>query len=114
MRLVLIVLLAVLPIGCNDNVEDHGPGDLSAPIGEGDPCNSNADCSSPLLLCAFPIADGCAAKGHCARVATPTCASIVELCGCDGKTVASGPCYFQPGFAGGPTTGAKLCGDGGI
>jgi hypothetical protein len=111
-QILTMFFFAALLHGCD--VADRGDlPDLSSPAGEGDACVGNADCASPTLLCAYPIADGCAAKGHCARVATPTCASVIELCGCDGKKVLSGPCYFQAGFASGPTTGAKLCGDGG-
>jgi hypothetical protein len=79
-------------------------------------CVTNDDCSSASEVCAYPLADGCAAKGHCVPVATPTCASIVELCGCDGTVVPGGSCFYDPGYAGGPTTGGAepACGDGGV
>jgi hypothetical protein len=104
--MMLILLLA----GCGDAVS--GSSDMSAP--DGAPCTDNSQCGSAQYVCAFKIADGCAAKGHCARVATPTCASIVELCGCSGQPVPSGACFYADGYAGGPTTGAKSCTDGGI
>jgi hypothetical protein len=96
------------------------------PVDGGQPCVTNNDC--PLLgtidldagiiepvnqVCAYPMADGCAATGTCMPVPMPTCASIVYYCGCNGQPVAGGGCFYQPGYAGGPTTGATDCGDGG-
>jgi len=104
-----ICFLALLLIGCGDTVPESN--DLS--VVEGASCADNSDCGSAQYLCAFKIADGCSAKGHCAHVATPTCASIVELCGCNGQKVPSGPCYYADGYAGGPTTGATSCADAG-
>jgi len=106
---VILILIALQP-GCGtaDDATDGG-------AAEGGPCVHDTDCPAPDFTCAYAIADGCAAKGHCARFATPTCASIVLLCGCDGSKVPSGACFYQPGYAGGPTTGAGAltCGDGG-
>jgi hypothetical protein len=82
----------------------------------GQPCVDTSECPGPAFVCAYKIAEGCAATGHCAPVATPTCASIVELCGCNGKLVPSGPCFYADGYAGGATksTDVGACGDGGI
>ena len=110
LAMLMLILITVLP-GCGD-ATDGGGADLSA---GGGPCVHDTDCPAPDFTCAYAIADGCSAKGHCARFATPTCASIVELCGCDGSKVPSGACFYQPGYAGGPTTGAGalMCSDGG-
>lgn len=111
MKIIASLFLALaLVSGCDDGGNDSP--DLRTV--EGLACESNNDCGSQFYLCAYKIADGCAAKGHCAHVAEPTCASITELCGCDGKMVPSGACFYADGYAGGPTTGAKVCGDGGI
>ena len=110
-----ILFCALLMTGCKDEV-DVKPYDMALDArGGGGPCVDNSDCPSPEYICAYKIADGCAAKGYCAHVAVPTCASVVELCGCDGKEVISGPCNFADGYASGPTTGAPIsaCGDGG-
>src|SRR5581483_6893959 len=45
-----------------------------------------------------------------ARPSGATCASIIVLCGCDGSMVGSGACQYPDGYAGGPTTGATVCG----
>jgi hypothetical protein len=82
--------------------------------GDAPSCVRDQDCGSPNQHCVYKIADGCAATGHCAaRPSGPTCASIVLLCGCDGTMVGSGSCQYPDGYAGGPTTGASLCTDGG-
>jgi hypothetical protein len=111
-----MMLAATVAAGCGDDHEGPNVGPDMTVITDGDPCVTNADCKSNQYVCAYKIGD-CAAKGHCAHVAVPTCASVIELCGCDGKPVISGPCNFQSGFASGPTTGtpASMCGsDGGI
>ena len=117
MWIAMLLVAAVAHSGCGADcgVGHYDLQDLSAPAGEGADCVTDVDCRSPQLLCAYAIADGCAAKGHCARIPTPTCASFAPLCGCDGNTVKSGSCFYQPGFAGGPTTGVAIaeCGDGG-
>lgn len=109
-----MAMLAATAAGCGQG--DCGwtsyGNDFGVPPLEGAACVRDADCKSPSLLCAYKIGD-CAAKGHCAKVATPTCASFVPLCGCDGRTVKSGACFYQPGYASGPTKGAPVCSDGG-
>ncbi len=94
--------------------------------GDGMPCVTDQDCppndiytgtNRPynMRLCEYPIADGCAAVGHCFTVHAPFCGSIAELCGCDGTIVRSGCFYLPGGYASGPTTGASAltCRDGG-
>jgi hypothetical protein len=80
----------------------------------GAPCVDTSNCAASEV-CAYPLADGCSAKGHCIPVAQPTCASFTELCGCDGTIVRGGGCFYPPGFAGGPTKGDPItaCMDGG-
>jgi hypothetical protein len=109
MKIAAFFLLALI-CGCDDS--NTGSPDLRSV--EGEACVHDADCGSQSYVCAYKIADGCAAKGHCAHVATPTCASITFLCGCDGTKVPSGACYYAAGYAGGPTSGASVCTDGGI
>jgi len=110
---VLFVLAA--PLGCGDgnhDLRDGGGMDLPAQA-DGQPCVTDADCMSASLLCTYKIADGCAAKGHCARIHTPTCAHVNYLCGCNGRPVPSSDCFYETGYAGGPTTGALVCPDDG-
>ncbi|HEY2746893.1 MAG TPA: hypothetical protein VGL86_19860 [Polyangia bacterium] len=114
--------------GGNDAGIDGGPLhcggphlDLSVP--DGAPCIRDSDCEPTpepapngafgARVCAYKIADGCAATGHCASLPSPTCASFTELCGCDGNPVRAGACFYADGYAGGPTTGASVCGDDG-
>jgi hypothetical protein len=108
----IATILAAAIAGCG-NDQGGGQLDLGMPTLEGAACVTDGDCKAPTLLCAYKIADGCGAKGHCAKVATPTCASFIPLCGCDGQTVKSGACFYQPGYASGPTTGMQMCNDGG-
>lgn len=110
----LFFFAAAAPFGCGDDVgSSHDAGaDLSVPVG-GQPCVRNDDCPSAAFVCAFKIADGCAATGHCAPIPMPTCASFTELCGCDGSPVRAGGCFYADGYAGGPTTGASFCADDG-
>jgi hypothetical protein len=91
------------------------PPDLRIAGDGGAECVHDGDCGDPGYVCAYSIAAGCAAVGHCALLPTPTCQAIVEMCGCAGATVPGGGCFYQAGFAGGPTTGALVpaCGDGG-
>jgi hypothetical protein len=116
MKLLITIISGIIVAGCGGNDATSGQDmttNLDMTIGQ--PCIDTSQCPGPNFVCAFQIADGCAAKGHCMPVATPTCASILLLCGCDGRTVPSGPCYFAPGYAGGATTGASApaCLDGG-
>ena len=107
-------VVALLAVGCGGGSKGGDSGtDLSAPVVTSQSCRDSSDCASGQS-CAYKIADGCAATGHCATVPEPSCDSIVELCGCDGKVAASGPCIFPDGYAGSPTTGAPYsdhCGD---
>jgi hypothetical protein len=107
---ILAFLFVALVSGCDDGGNDSP--DLRTV--DGLDCSSDAECGSQFYVCAYKISDGCAAKGKCAHVSVPTCASILELCGCDGKPVRAGACFYADGYAGGPTTGAKVCSDGGI
>jgi len=114
----MAMMLATAMIGCGD---DHNggdaPPDMTTPTVQGDPCVKDSDCkstSSTLLLCAYKISDGCGAKGHCAVLPSPTCASFTPLCGCDGSEVRSGSCMYAAGYASGPTTGKQFCSDGGL
>jgi hypothetical protein len=112
----MMLLATAMVSGCDDQPSsrpDFGMPDLSMPTLEGDPCVTDVDCKSPTLLCAYKIANGCGAKGQCAKIPMPTCASFTPLCGCDGSVVKSGSCLYQPGYASGPTTGASFCSDGG-
>jgi hypothetical protein len=117
LTMLLFTMLLTALAGCggasDDCGWDHSAPDMTTPTLEGDPCVKDADCKSPSLLCAYKIGS-CSAKGQCAKVPTPTCASIVELCGCDGTPVKSGACFYATGYASGPTTGASMCSDGGI
>jgi hypothetical protein len=93
-------------------------------IPDGASCVRDSDCAQTATaapngafgarVCAYKIADGCAATGRCATIPSPTCASFTELCGCDGSPVRAGSCFYADGYAGGPTTGATLCADGGV
>ena|GEM_PF-3444153 len=97
--------------------------DAAAP---GELCVHDSDCppgtrfTAPnsafnMRVCAYKLADGCAAVGHCADLPAKVCASYVPLCGCDGQEVRSGDCMYADGYVGGPTTGAaaSMCRDGG-
>ncbi|HEX4460786.1 MAG TPA: hypothetical protein VIA18_22560 [Polyangia bacterium] len=142
-RLVLVFALLLGACGGNGNGGDAHAPDLQAPScgsnhdmlgtdmtvpGVGKACTTNADCppvavsgpSDPnageLLICNYPIADGCSAVGHCELIPLPACASITTVCGCNGQPVLEG-CSYQPGSAGGPVGPGKYpqdCpGDGG-
>jgi hypothetical protein len=122
MRFAAILLLA-LQAGCGGT---NGGGPPAADGGQ--PCVTDTDCpeggrvdlgngglTTTAWLCAYKISDGCSAKGICMQIPSPTCASFIELCGCDGKSVRGGACFYADGYAGGPTTGASYlsCVDGG-
>ncbi|HZS40105.1 MAG TPA: hypothetical protein VFF06_24915 [Polyangia bacterium] len=120
--LAVVCLLMCVPAGCNtngNNAQDDGGADLRSNVEDaGGPCVVDTDCpstSTEFFVCAYKIADGCSAHGRCAPIHVPTCASFIELCGCDGSKVRSGSCMYQDGYAGGPTTGSPgpTCGDGG-
>ena len=125
-RYMAMMMLALLA-GCG--ASDVATGDMSVPTQGGGPCVTDSDCPAGsrvdlgnggfgvvAWVCSYKIADGCAAKGQCTQLPSPTCASFEELCGCDGQVVRSGPCFYASGYAGGPTTGAAApaCSDGGI
>ena len=112
------LLLSLCAIGCGSAADDGALVDAGRDLPlvvAGEPCVTDSDCPSASLVCAYPLADGCAAKGHCAAVPTPTCASFTVLCGCDGSQVRGGGCFYADGYAGGPTTGghAPNCSDDG-
>jgi hypothetical protein len=115
LMMAMMVALAMTATGCPEDPVVHD--DAGTPTTEGDPCVKDSDCkstSSTLLLCAYKISDGCGAKGHCAVLPSPTCASFTPLCGCDGSEVRSGSCMYAAGYASGPTTGKQFCSDGGL
>lgn len=110
-----MLFLIAAPLGCGDDnhdIRDAGGMDLPAVVG-GEPCLTDNDCPSASFVCAYKVADGCAAKGHCAPLPMPTCASFTELCGCNGSPVRAGGCFYADGYAGGATTGATFCPDDG-
>jgi hypothetical protein len=114
-RFFFVLLLLAAPFGCGDHecgTTAFYSGDMSVPVGGGD-CVTDRDCPSPSFVCAYKIGDGCAAKGHCAPLPMPTCASFTPLCGCDGTQVRAGSCFYESGYASGPTTGATFCPDDG-
>ena len=81
MRLATFVLMLWMLPGCGSATSggaDAGA-DLSVPA-DGRSCVRDLDCGSAAFLSAYKIADGCAAVGHCARVATPTCALVHYAC----------------------------------
>jgi len=115
-RILLTLALVFGAAACDDGGGPTQSIDMRYSFEDGGaPCKTNTDCPSNLFVCAYKIADGCSAVGHCAPVSTPTCASITELCGCDGNPVPSGACFYAAGYAGGPTTGEPLgaCADAG-
>ena len=77
--------------------------DLRSLANQGKACVTDDDCDSPDYKCSYPTADGCSAKGQCRAVPEPSCTSIALACGCDGKAVPTGICFYDSGFAGGPT-----------
>jgi hypothetical protein len=91
----------------------HG-GDASAVCNGGaQSCAKNADCDLGLV-CAFPLAAGCAGgvTGICLNPPLPcqadaaACATGGTACSCDGATVP----IVVPGFATAPTVSAGPCG----
>jgi hypothetical protein len=109
-RILLTLALVCCAAACGNDgglkpIPDMQSVDLPMPLVA---CKDTSECPGPSFVCAYKIADGCSAMGHCAPVRTPTCASITELCGCDGKLVEGGPCFFEDGYAGGPTNGQPL------
>jgi hypothetical protein len=67
-------------------------------------------------VCAYPIADGCSAKGQCVSPPAPLgCNAICELhgCGCDGAgTVTWAGCCspaLPEGYAPAPVTSSQTC-----
>jgi hypothetical protein len=73
------------------------------------PCTSEKDCPVELV-CAFPIAQGCAAQGVCLmRGAMCNMPSQIG-CACDGQDVAYGTCSGLPnGYAPAPLLHDGLC-----
>ncbi len=139
-RLVLVCGLLLGACGGDHGAHDpdmQTPADLYTPTcgsghdmltpGVGQACVTDQDCPQPTggsstageyLICDYPIADGCSAKGQCRLVQMPTCATVTLTCGCNGQPVPNSSCYYGPGFAGGPvmpgTTWPQDCpGDGG-
>jgi hypothetical protein len=109
-----VMVLSLFVAGCGGPLLSDQPGasTAGASANDGQSCVTKADCGGPQYVCAYPVADGCQAKGHCATVVAP-CDAIREVCGCDGKPVETGDCFYAVGYASGPTTGARVCGDGG-
>jgi hypothetical protein len=109
--LVLGLLLAALSAACaNDNGVTGGGApdmfagtDLRSLANQGQACVSDDDCGSADYRCSYAIADGCSAKGECRAVPEPSCTLITLACGCDGKGVPNSACFYDSGYAGGPT-----------
>jgi hypothetical protein len=119
-------LFVALDAGCNSS-SDCPNGDCSqsspcmdgngqcadAAIQTGNPCNGPSDCD-PAALCAFPIADGCNAKGVCVADSPPCTAPPAIACACDGTPIGLS-CIYGPGRAAAPLKSMSPCGspDGG-
>jgi hypothetical protein len=121
--LTMLMLITMSACGGNSGIGGNSDaGDDASVRGEGQDCVSDGDCPSAVgtyFVCAYAIADGCSAKGHCALLAVPTCAHEINRCGCDGMPVRASDCYYATGYAGGPVApgpvgnGSGICGDGG-
>ena len=122
----LVLVFGLLLGACGGSHDTQGSdmqavGDMEPPIcgpghdmlmpGIGQACTTDQDCPQPTggsstagqyLLCNYAVADGCSAKGQCRAVPEPSCTSIALACGCDGKAVPTGICFYDSGFAGGP------------
>jgi hypothetical protein len=70
-------------------------GYCATPVG-GD-CSSQSDCD-PTALCAYPIADGCGAKGKCVEPDRTCMAPTKPACSCTGETIEIS-CTFGAGNA---------------
>jgi hypothetical protein len=70
------------------------------------PCKTASDCTFAGYLCAYVIAQGCAAtEGICIPESGGTsCGELRVFCGCSGKHVdGNGDCRYPVGYASGPT-----------
>jgi hypothetical protein len=70
------------------------------------PCTSSCDSHSE---CAYPIADGCHAKGVCVPLPfpVPPCPAGPAYCGCNGSLVY-GQCDLPAGYAPAPVVSASM------
>jgi hypothetical protein len=83
-------------------------GDASASTSDGGPktCKSSTDCTFSGYVCAYAIAQGCAAtEGICMpETGGSSCGELRVFCGCSGKHVdGNGDCRYPVGYASGPT-----------
>ncbi len=78
------------PASCGTAVTD--PNTFFCVAKEGSPCTSNAECDGlGPLVCAFPVADACAAMGSCRVQAGGSCL-LEPACTCAGITDPSPEC----------------------
>jgi hypothetical protein len=87
------VLLAAC-VSTSPTVDTGATYDAAAP---GSPCGVTSDCV-PGALCAYPIADGCAAHGVCVTEDLSCTNDGPVVCGCDGTPVGLA-CIYGPGNA---------------
>jgi len=91
-------------------------GDASASMTDGGPkpCKTASDCTFSGYVCAYVIAQGCAAtEGVCLPESGGTsCGALRVFCGCSGKHVdGNGDCRYPIGYASGPTFSLEaVCG----
>jgi hypothetical protein len=71
-------------------------------------CIHSSDCSIGTA-CAYPMADGCAAKGHCVDDTGPLCNSFSPGCACDGTTINIVCNGLPDGFATKPLASKGQC-----
>jgi hypothetical protein len=105
----IVLLCAVCLAACSSSPkvgvdQDASEQDASE---QGTSCVIATDCPSNLDHCAYAIADGCGAKGHCmATPGPPYCGALIESCGCDGTIVnGNGDCFLPAGYTTGPSLG---------
>lgn len=76
-------------------------------VPSGGPCNGPDDCD-PRALCAFPIADGCSAKGTCVLPDARCDRPGATACACDGTPVGLA-CIYGQGNAPAPVMSTSPC-----
>jgi hypothetical protein len=83
---------------------DSGTGSDSATKSDtstGIACTKGTDCGTGQS-CAFPMSDGCAAKGQCVANTGPLCNSFSPGCACDGTTINIACTGLPDGYATAP------------
>jgi len=81
--------------------------DASTGAGVGGSCSGAGDCAASLL-CAFPIADGCHAKGTCVQPDVTCMNDGPAVCACDGSIVGLA-CIYGAGNAPAPVVSKNPC-----